>query len=208
MTVGDVELGDGQLVDQRRRRGTVVEPPHGLLEALRPGEVQDRLGLLRFRDNAGELRPGAVQQHHERGRGMGPGVVPDQRVDADLVHGLMPTHPALGDGRHGHVADHPGVRRVAATLAIDVQRDRRVVVRRGVDGDPVEVDARLVLRVRHGGHGASGRCLPDDACGEGADGGHGVAPASSSSTTTETPSTCGIARRASSSSVEASPPRR
>ena len=68
MTVGDVELGDGQLVDQRRRRGTVVEPPHGLLEALRPGEVQDRLGLLRFRDNAGELRPGAVQQHHQRGR--------------------------------------------------------------------------------------------------------------------------------------------
>ena len=81
-----------------------------------------------------------MQQDHQGRRRLRRLVVPQQGLDPLRVHRLVATNPALRDGLDGHVAHHAGVRRVAATLAVDVEGDRGVVVRLGLERETHQVD--------------------------------------------------------------------
>ena len=56
-----------------------------------------------------------------------------RRGDTVGLHRLVPAHASVAEGLRTHVGHDAGVHLVAASQAVDVERRRGAVVRRGVD---------------------------------------------------------------------------
>ncbi len=125
VAVGDVEDRPAQLLGERRRARAT--PPHLLPERAGAGEVEQRIGGAERRHRLGVHRAGLVQERDQRRRRVGLHVL-DQALDPLGLHGLVPAGPAVHEGPDVDLTDDADV----VTLAVDVERGPRLVVRRGV----------------------------------------------------------------------------
>ncbi len=159
----------------RRGRSVAGRPPAAATRSAgRRGadEVQQRLGLLHLLERARVRRPRAVQQLDQRGRPVSPWAWCHTRASTRC--GCTASWPRTRPSATACTATSqttPVYAVPSERLAVDVERDRGVGVRVGVDRDLVEVDARLVHASPTGrppscaptpggrrGRGTAGRC--------------------------------------------------